>query len=124
MHADLQRKLIRLLKGRHHQVIVATHSVEIMAEVDAQDVLIINRMAESAMQPAGMNALNPLPQQYPEMQDHGFFYKEAVVSVLQMHHLTALLHYRFHERLSMFHQLVRLLEIKGDVHLQYIAWGE
>lgn len=43
MHADLQRKLIRLLKGRHQQIIVATHSVEIMAEVEPQNVLIINR---------------------------------------------------------------------------------
>jgi hypothetical protein len=45
MHADLQRKLIRILKGMHRQVIVATHSVEIMAEVEAQDVLVINRLA-------------------------------------------------------------------------------
>ena len=54
MHADLQRKLIRLLKGRHHQVIVATHSVEIMAEVDAQDVLIINRMANKSVYAASI----------------------------------------------------------------------
>jgi len=49
MHADLQRKLIRLLKGRHSQVIVATHSVEIMAEVDTRDVLIVNRRANSSI---------------------------------------------------------------------------
>jgi hypothetical protein len=54
MHADLQRKLIRLLKGRHRQVIVATHSVEIMAEVDAQDVLIINRGAKKSMYAASI----------------------------------------------------------------------
>ena len=33
MHADLQRRLIRLLMGRYQQNIIATHSTEIMAEV-------------------------------------------------------------------------------------------
>ena len=43
MHADLQRKLIRTLRGNHKQIIVATHSLEIMAEVDAENILIIDR---------------------------------------------------------------------------------
>ena len=43
MHADLQRKLIRLVRDRHQQVIIATHSVEIMAEVEPEDVLIVDR---------------------------------------------------------------------------------
>ncbi len=43
MHADLQRRLIRLLKGRFHQIIIATHSIEIMAEVDAENILVIDR---------------------------------------------------------------------------------
>lgn len=42
MHADLQRKLVRLLKGSGQQVLVATHSVEILSEVDPSEVLIIN----------------------------------------------------------------------------------
>ncbi len=49
LHADLQRKLIRLLKGRHEQVIVATHSTEIMAEVESRDVLVIDRMSERSI---------------------------------------------------------------------------
>lgn len=49
MHADLQRKLIRLLQGRHDQVVVATHSVEIMSEVDAKQVLIINRKSRKSV---------------------------------------------------------------------------
>jgi predicted ATP-dependent endonuclease of OLD family len=49
MHADLQRKLIRLIRGRHEQVIVATHSVEIMAEVSADDILIVNRTASKSI---------------------------------------------------------------------------
>ena len=43
MHADVQRKLIRLLRGRHSQVIVATHSVEIMSEVMADEILVVDR---------------------------------------------------------------------------------
>ncbi len=43
MHADLQRRLIRYLKGRFPQVVVATHSVEIMSEVDSSCILIADR---------------------------------------------------------------------------------
>jgi hypothetical protein len=42
MHPDLQRKLYRLITSRFAQAIVATHSVEIMAEADPSDILIIN----------------------------------------------------------------------------------
>ncbi|WP_125564032.1 ATP-dependent nuclease [Pseudoalteromonas rubra] len=43
MHADLQRKLIRLLKDNGHQVIIATHSVEIMSEVEPGEIVVINK---------------------------------------------------------------------------------
>lgn len=43
LHADLQRKLIRLLKRRFRQTIVTTHSVEIMAESEPSEVLVIDR---------------------------------------------------------------------------------
>lgn len=42
MHPDLQRKLYRLITKRFAQAIIATHSVEIMAEADPSDILIIN----------------------------------------------------------------------------------
>ena len=48
MHADLQRRLIRFLKGRHRQVIVATHSVEIMSEVDPENILVVDRDRKDA----------------------------------------------------------------------------
>jgi len=48
LHADLQRKLVRILNGRNRQTIIATHSVEIMAEVDANDILIVNRKGRSS----------------------------------------------------------------------------
>jgi energy-coupling factor transporter ATP-binding protein EcfA2 len=42
MHADLQRKLIRLLKGRFKQIMIATHSVEIMSEVEPENILLVD----------------------------------------------------------------------------------
>ncbi len=43
MHADLQRKLVRLLKGSYAQTVIATHSIEIMSEVPPENILIIDR---------------------------------------------------------------------------------
>ena len=43
MHADLQRKLVRFLKRRHRQVVATTHSSEIMAEVEPDEILIVNK---------------------------------------------------------------------------------
>jgi predicted ATPase len=43
MHPDLQRKLFRIVSGRFQQSIVATHSVEIMAEAEPGNILVINK---------------------------------------------------------------------------------
>jgi hypothetical protein len=43
MHPDIQRRLIRYMKNRVPQIIVTTHSVEIMSEVDVDEILIIDR---------------------------------------------------------------------------------
>ena len=43
MHPDLQRKLFRLTRGRLRQRIIATHPVEIMAEADPGNILIIDK---------------------------------------------------------------------------------
>jgi hypothetical protein len=48
MHADLQRRLIRLLRNRYNQTIVATHSVEMLSEVSPDHVLIIDRQNRSS----------------------------------------------------------------------------
>lgn len=42
LHADLQRKLMRLVQGSHGQVLIATHSVEIMSEAAPSDILDVN----------------------------------------------------------------------------------
>jgi energy-coupling factor transporter ATP-binding protein EcfA2 len=43
MHADLQRRLIRIVKSRNPQLIVATHSIEIMSEVEPDEILVIDQ---------------------------------------------------------------------------------
>jgi hypothetical protein len=43
MHADLQRKLIRMLMRDNRQFIIATHSPEMLAEVDPDAVVVLNR---------------------------------------------------------------------------------
>lgn len=42
MHADLQRKLIKIIKPLFSQIIIATHSVEIMEEVEPDCILPID----------------------------------------------------------------------------------
>ena len=43
MHPDLQRRLIRLVRGRFPQIIIATHSVEIVADVEPSEILVVDR---------------------------------------------------------------------------------
>jgi hypothetical protein len=49
IHADLQRKLVRMLNGNYAQIIIATHSVEIISEVRPENILIINRNNEESI---------------------------------------------------------------------------
>lgn len=48
MHADLQRRLVRFVRNRHQQVIIATHSSEIMAEVLPDNILVVDRSREKS----------------------------------------------------------------------------
>lgn len=64
MHADLQRRFIRHVKRRHKQVIVASHSAEIMAEVEPEEILIINKSEKTSIfasnTPVAQQILNSL----------------------------------------------------------------
>ncbi|WP_431424817.1 ATP-dependent nuclease [Bacteroides hominis] len=57
MHADLQRKLIRFLRNDYQQVIVATHSIEIMSEVEAENILIIDKKKKYSIFASDFNAV-------------------------------------------------------------------
>jgi putative AbiEii toxin of type IV toxin-antitoxin system len=48
LHSDLQRQLVSLLKEIESDVVIATHSTEIISEADPGDLLVINKKANSA----------------------------------------------------------------------------
>ncbi len=48
LHADLQRKLIHLVRNRWKQIIVATHSVEIITECEPSDIVMLDRYRDSS----------------------------------------------------------------------------
>jgi len=48
MHADLQRRLVRYIRAGHKQVVIATHSSEIMTEVSPENILVIDRARSSS----------------------------------------------------------------------------
>ncbi|HYI35501.1 MAG TPA: ATP-binding protein [Thermoleophilaceae bacterium] len=43
MHPDLQRKLLDLVRRRFRQLVIATHSVEIISDVEPGSILAVNR---------------------------------------------------------------------------------
>lgn len=60
LHADLQRRLVHLLEATGRQVVVATHSAEILAEADARAVTLIDKSARRARRAANDGDLEML----------------------------------------------------------------
>src|SRR5581483_7516011 len=60
MHPDLQRRLIRLLRGRFQQLIVATHSIEIIDEVLPEEILVIHKSSRQAQFSNSMPAVQAI----------------------------------------------------------------
>jgi energy-coupling factor transporter ATP-binding protein EcfA2 len=48
LHPDVQRQLLSILRGLSADVLLATHSVEIMGEADPSEILLVNKDARSA----------------------------------------------------------------------------
>jgi predicted ATP-dependent endonuclease of OLD family len=48
LHSDIQRQLVSLLKESESDILIATHSTEIISEADPGDLLVINKKALSA----------------------------------------------------------------------------
>jgi len=53
LHPDLQRRLIRLLESTDRQIVVATHSSEMVAESDGRLTVLIDRSRRRAVRPRG-----------------------------------------------------------------------
>jgi hypothetical protein len=60
LHADLQRRLVHLLEATGRQVVVATHSAEILAEADSRAVTLIDKSARRAHRAANDGDLEML----------------------------------------------------------------
>jgi energy-coupling factor transporter ATP-binding protein EcfA2 len=69
LHADLQRRLIRHLKTRGTQVVVATHSVEIMAEVEPENIVVVERRRRSSPFADSIPAVQSLLQRVGSAQN-------------------------------------------------------
>ena len=48
LHSDLQRQLVHVLKQIDPDVLIATHSTEIVCEVDSTDLMVVNKAGRSA----------------------------------------------------------------------------
>lgn len=60
MHADLQRRLVRMLCNDSRQFIIATHSPEMLAEVEADSVVVLNREAPRSRPATSSRAVQEL----------------------------------------------------------------
>lgn len=58
IHADLQRKLFHLVKDRFEQIIIATHSIEIISEAKLSNILIVDKTKSSFTFCREKNSLN------------------------------------------------------------------
>lgn len=43
LHSDLQKKLVNLCKERSNQVIISTHAIDIIEEVDSEEIVLIDK---------------------------------------------------------------------------------
>ena len=57
LHPDLQRRLFQILKATGQQIILATHSAEMVNEAEHDDVIIINKVKRSATRVADIDGL-------------------------------------------------------------------
>ncbi|BBL72128.1 ATP-dependent nuclease [Methylogaea oryzae] len=48
LHSDLQRQLVEILRRVPPDIIIATHSTEIISEADPGDLLVVNKKSQSA----------------------------------------------------------------------------
>ena len=60
LHADLQRRLVRLLASLEAQTVTATHSAEVLAETDPDSILWVSRNRDRAVSGAASHQLAQL----------------------------------------------------------------
>ena len=60
LHSDLQRQLVEILKTRTPDVLLATHSTEIISEVEPADLLVVDKKRRAAKRIHSQTALPPI----------------------------------------------------------------
>ncbi len=60
LHSDLQRQLVEILKTRTPDVLLATHSTEIISEVEPADLLVVDKKRRAAKRIHSQAALPPI----------------------------------------------------------------
>jgi energy-coupling factor transporter ATP-binding protein EcfA2 len=60
LHSDLQRQLLAFLQELGPDTLIATHSTEIISEVDQGDILVVNKRAKSAKRLSGPTDLRAI----------------------------------------------------------------
>lgn len=69
MHADLQRKLLDIVKSRYAQIIIATHSFEIISRVDAENILSINKKTKEIKKATDKQSVQKIIDEIGGMQN-------------------------------------------------------
>ncbi len=69
MHPDLQRKLIRFIRGRNQQYLIATHSTEILAETNPNNILIIERSRKKSSFSTNLPAVQKILEEIGSAQN-------------------------------------------------------
>ncbi|MBA4320248.1 MAG: ATP-dependent endonuclease [Flavobacterium sp.] len=69
MHPDLQRKLLRFIRGQQSQCIVATHSTEILAETKPNNILIIERSRKKSSFSTNLPAVQKILEEIGSAQN-------------------------------------------------------
>ena len=69
MHADLQCRLLPLVRRQRGQVIVATHSIEILSQVDPDQVLVLSKSRLASRFAASLRAVRRVVRQIQGAQN-------------------------------------------------------
>lgn len=60
MHPDLQKKILLIVKKNYPQVIIATHSVDIISEVDANNIVLIDKKNKTTQYADDINGVQKI----------------------------------------------------------------
>lgn len=69
MHPDLQRKLLRFIRGRNLQCLIATHSTEILAETQPNNILIVERSLKKSLFATNLPAVQKILEEIGSAQN-------------------------------------------------------